>query len=632
MDAARLIPLAPAAGALFLILFGRRLGRPAVHGIACGSVAVSFALSVAAGLGLRALPGADPYPVRLLFSWIRAGAFRADAAIRFDPLAAVMVLVVTGVGLLIHIYATGYMAHDRSYARFFAVLNLFTFAMLVLVLASNLVLMFVGWEGVGLCSYLLIGFWFEKPAAAAAGQKAFLVNRVGDAGFILGILVLFFAVGSVDFAAVNGAASSGALGRAMATLAALLLFAGASGKSAQFPLYVWLPDAMEGPTPVSALIHAATMVTAGVYLVARLAPLFASSAAASAVVASIGAFTAVFAATIALVQTDIKRVLAYSTISQLGYMFLGCGVGAYGAGIFHLVTHAFFKSLLFLAAGSVIHALSGEQDMRRMGGLRRRLPRTYPAFLIGSLAIAGVPFLSGFFSKDAILSAAHAGGHRILWAAGLLGAVLTAFYMFRLVVLVFFGPERLTPAAKSGLRESSPVMTWPLLVLAGLATVGGWIGLPAFLGEKADLLGRFLAPSLPHAAAPHGSLASEAVLILAAVGAAGLGLALVWLFYVLKPGWPAALASRLPWLHGILLRGYGIDGLYDAVLVRPLLRASEMIYRRFDLAVVDGAVNGTGAAAGWAGRAAAALQTGLIADYALGFLIGAAVFAGLILL
>jgi len=632
VDVSWLIPLAPGAGAVLLIVFGRLLPRRVVHGLACGSVAVSFLLSVASAAGLRAGPGGDPYPVRVLFSWIRAGEFRADVAFRFDPLAAVMTLVVTGIGLLIHVYSTGYMAHDKGYARYFAALNLFTFSMLILVLASNLVLMFVGWEGVGLCSYLLIGFWFEKPAAAAAGQKAFLVNRIGDAGFILGVLVLLFAVGTADLSAMGQAVAGGALSRGTATLAALLLFAGAAGKSAQFPLYVWLPDAMEGPTPVSALIHAATMVTAGVYLLARTSALFAFSGSAAQVVAVVGAFTAVFAATIALVQNDIKRVLAYSTVSQLGYMFLGCGVGASAAGIFHLVTHAFFKSLLFLAAGSVMHALSGELDMRRMGGLRRYLPRTYPAFLIGALAIAGVPFLSGFFSKDAILAAAYAGGHRVLWAAGLLGAVLTAFYMFRLVFLVFHGRERLTPEARAHLRESPPSMTWPLLILSGLAAAAGWIGLPSFLGPRADLLGRFLAPVVPPAHAAHGGPAAEVPLILAAVAAAGLGIGLAWLMYSLRPGLPGILAARLPWLHKVLLRKYGVDELYDAVLVRPLIGSAEFIHRRFDLAVIDGAVNGAGAAAGLAGRWAAALQSGRITDYALGFLLGAIVFLGLIIL
>jgi NADH-quinone oxidoreductase subunit L len=389
---------------------------------------------------------------------------------------------------------------------------------------------------------------------------------------------------------------------------------------------------MEGPTPVSALIHAATMVTAGVYLVARMNALFAFSGTAAEVVAVVGAFTAVFAATIALVQNDIKRVLAYSTISQLGLMFLGCGVGAYAAGVFHLVTHAFFKSLLFLAAGSVMHALSGELDMRRMGGLRRYLPRTYPAFLVGALAISGVPLLSGFFSKDAILSAAYAGGHRLLWAAGLFGAVLTAFYMFRLVFLTFHGPERLTPEAKAHLHESPSSMTVPLAVLAGLAALGGWIGLPAVLGQKADFLRRFLAPVIPPAHAAHMNALTEWSLILASTAAAALGIVLAWLFYRRSPAIPAKLAAWFPGVHKLLLNKYFVDEIYGAVFVRPLVRGSEIVYRRFDLAVIDGVVEGTGSAAEKIGRWAAALQTGRIKDYALGFLLGAAAFLGLVLL
>ena len=396
-----------------------------------------------------------------------------------------MTLVVTGVGLLIHIYSVGYMSHDRSYARFFAYLNLFTFAMLVLVLGANLAVMFIGWEGVGLCSYLLIGFWFTKDSAADAGKKAFITNRVGDFGFLLGTGLLLFALGTIDIAGITAAVEGGMLAKGTATAAALLLFLGATGKSAQIPLYTWLPDAMEGPTPVSALIHAATMVTAGVYMVARLHALFSLSGTAMTVVALTGAFTAVYAATMGFVQTDIKRVLAYSTISQIGYMFIGLGVGAYAAGIFHLMTHAFFKSLLFLAAGSVIHALSGEQDMRRMGGLRKRIPRTYLVFLVGALAISGLPGLSGFFSKDEILASAFASGNYLVWGLGLAGAAMTAFYMFRLIFLTFFGEERFSGETARHLHESPPVMLVPLQILALLAIVGGYVGLPHVLGGGA---------------------------------------------------------------------------------------------------------------------------------------------------
>jgi NADH-quinone oxidoreductase subunit L len=625
-----LIPFAPAAGAVILILLGRFLSKKVVSIIACSSVAVSFLLALVSFGRLAAAPGESAPLVKNFFTWINVGSFRAEASFRFDPLAAVMVLIITGVGLLIHIYSTGYMACEKSTARYFAALNLFAFAMLVLVLASNLVLMFVGWEGVGLCSYLLIGYWFEKPTAAAAGKKAFLVNRTGDAGFILGVLVLLVAVGSGEFSSIDGAVAGGALARGTATWAALLLFVGAAGKSAQIPLYVWLPDAMEGPTPVSALIHAATMVTAGVYMVARLGTLYEFSGTGAQVVGLIGAATAVFAATMALVQNDIKRVLAYSTISQLGYMFLGCGVGAYAAGVFHLTTHAFFKSLLFLSAGSVMHALSGESDMRRMGGLRKYLPRTYPAFLIGAIAIAGVPFLSGFFSKDAILNAAYTSGHRTLWALGLGSAVLTAFYMFRLVFLTFHGPERMSTQVKTHLHESPASMTVPLLILAGLAVVGGYIWLPAVLGEKADLFKRWLEPVLPAGPAPHIAASTGWILILLSTAAAAIGIGLAFLFYRLRPSIPVRLAGWFPRFHTLLLRKYYVDEIYDAVLVRPLLKGSDFVYRNFDLRVIDGALDGAAAAAGSAGRLVNALQSGLIKDYALAVLLGAAVFLGLL--
>jgi NADH-quinone oxidoreductase subunit L len=625
-----LIPFPPALGALFLILCGRVLSRKAVSTVAVSSVAVSFLLALASFAGLAAAPPASGYLLKSLFRWIGAGGFSADFSFRFDALSAVMVLVVTGVGLLIHIYSTGYMAHDKSFARYFAALNLFTFAMLILVLASNLILMFVGWEGVGLCSYLLIGFWFERPSAARAGKKAFLVNRIGDAGFLIGVLFLLFAVGSGEFAAVDQAVAGGGLTRGTATLIALLFFVGAAGKSAQIPLYVWLPDAMEGPTPVSALIHAATMVTAGVYMVARLNALFTFSGTAATVVAVVGAATAVFAATMALVQNDIKRVLAYSTISQLGYMFLGCGVGAYSAGVFHLATHAFFKSLLFLAAGSVIHALSGEQDMRKMGGLKKHLPRTYPAFLAGALAIAGVPFLSGFFSKDAILTAAYAGGHRFLWALGLLGAVMTAFYMFRLIFMTFHGPERETGGDHAHIHESPRSMTTPLLILAGLAVVAGYVGLPAVFGEHADLFGRFLEPVIPALGGGHGQT-PELLLLLISTAAAALGIGLAWLFYLRRKTIPARLAAAVPWLHKLLLHKYYVDEIYDAIIVNPLVKGSGLLYRGFDLKIVDGALNGTAAATRAAGRLTGAFQTGLIKDYALAFLAGVAAFLALLL-
>ena len=624
-----LIPFFPALGALVLLLLGPRLARKWVALKACFTVFLSLVASAVAFIALLGSPEQSPRLAKTLFSWISSGSFSVGLTLSFDPLTAVLCLAVTGVGFLIHVYSAGYMAGDRDYARYFGLLNLFTFFMLLLVMASNIVLMFVGWEGVGLCSYLLIGFWFERPAAARAGMKAFIVTRVGDAAFVLGMLLLVGAAGGPEFARINAAAAGGRLAPGLATLAALLLFAGAAGKSAQLPLHVWLPDAMEGPTPVSALIHAATMVTAGVYMVARLNGLYSASFVAGPLVASVGAVTAVLAASLALVQTDIKKVLAYSTISQLGYMFIGCGVGAYGAAIFHLVTHAFFKGLLFLAAGSVIHALSGEQDIRKMGGLRRRLPRTFPAFFVAALAISGIPFLSGFFSKDAILTSAYSGGHVAVWLLGLLTAVMTAFYMFRLVFLTFFGEERTDAEVRRHIHESPPVMTVPMAVLAVLSALGGLIGLPAVFGERADLLGRFLSPVLGAAKAPPAAVEWNLILVSTAATAGGLFLA--YLFYLRYPGTPARLAARWPFLYRTLVGKYYVDEFYNAAFVRPLVRGSEFVYGSFDLAVIDGALNGTAAAAQAAGRGVSRLQTGRIKDYALAFLLGAVLFLGFIL-
>jgi NADH-quinone oxidoreductase subunit L len=623
-----LIPLFPALSSAVLVLFGSKTPRRWISLQACLAVAASFILSLSALVRLIGLPGGGAL-TRTLLPWIVSGTFSAPIAFSFDRLAAVMCLVVTGVGLLIHVYSIGYMAGDRSYARYFALLNLFTFFMLVLVLASNIVLMFVGWEGVGLCSYLLIGFWFERPAAADAGMKAFVVNRVGDAAFILGIFFAVAALGTTAFADLNRAAGSGAAGPGVVSLIAVLLFIGATGKSAQIPLYVWLPDAMQGPTPVSALIHAATMVTAGVYMVARLNGFYAASPLASSVVAWVGAVTAVFAATIALVENDIKKILAYSTISQIGYMFIGCGVGAYAAGIFHLTTHAFFKSLLFLGAGSVIHALAGEQDIRKMGGLRKKLPRTFPAFMAGALAISGVPFLSGFFSKDAVLTGAFGSGRFAVWGLGLAAAVLTAFYMFRLVFLVFYGRAR--EAGSGDPHESPRVMTTPLLVLAGLSVIAGYVGLPAILGDRGDVFGLFLAPVL-RPIATHVAASTEWSLIAASVAAALGGLGTAYIFYIRDPQLPGALAGRLPRLYTLLAGKYFVDRVYDAAVVRPAVRGAEFVYTRFDLPVVDGALNGSASAAGLVGRGLGRLQSGLIKDYALAFLLGSILFLGFLLL
>ena len=625
-----LVPLIPGLSAIILILLGPRLPRKWVAWQACSSVMLSFLLAAAAFSHLARAAESPSALSKTLLPWIASGAFSSTIAFTLDNLSAVMALVVTGVGLLIHVYSAGYMAEDRSFSRYFAHLNLFTFFMLVLVMASDIVLMFVGWEGVGLCSYLLIGFWFERPAAAKAGMKAFVVNRIGDAAFIIGLLFLVLNVGSSSFAAINEAAGNGLLQPGPVTLAAILLFIGATGKSAQIPLYVWLPDAMEGPTPVSALIHAATMVTAGVYMLCRLSGLYAASAAASSLVAWIGGATALFAATMALVQNDIKRVLAYSTISQIGYMFIGCGVGAYAAGMFHLMTHAFFKSLLFLAAGSVIHALAGEQDLRRMGGLKKHLPVTFPVFLIGALAISGVPFLSGFFSKDAILASAFAGGHYVLYGLGLLSAVLTAFYMFRLVYMTFYGEG---PASQPGhhIHESSKVMTIPLVILAAFSVLAGYVGLPVLFGERADLLGRFLAGSVK-SAGRHPAASTEGLLAVLATAAALSGIYLAFVFYRKTPALPGRLASRFPGVYRLLAGRYHIDEAYDAAVVRPLVKGAEAIYEHFDLKVIDGALNGFAAAAGSAGKGLNVLQSGLVRDYVLAFLIGAVVFLGFLLL
>jgi len=593
-----LIPLFPLIGVLLNGLAGiRYFSNRTVHSIAVGSAAMSFLTSA---WSFFVLAGSDQASFSFtLCTWMPevvvnlAGggrpALAIELALSFDALAAMMTLVVTGVGLLIHIYSIGYMAHDKSYARFFAYLNLFTFAMLVLVLGANLAVMFIGWEGVGLCSYLLIGFWFDKDSAADAGKKAFITNRVGDFGFILGTGLLLYFLGTVDMATISGAVEGGLLDRDVATAAALLLFLGATGKSAQIPLYTWLPDAMEGPTPVSALIHAATMVTAGVYMVARMHVLFTFSGTALAVVAFTGAFTAVYAATMGFVQNDIKRVLAYSTISQIGYMFIGLGAGAYAAGVFHLMTHAFFKSLLFLAAGSVIHALSGEQDMRRMGGLRTRIPATYRVFLVGALAIAGIPGLSGFFSKDEILAAAFASGNYTVWALGLAGAGMTAFYMFRLVFMTFHGKERLDGETAHHVHESPGVMLTPLRILAFFSVTAGFAGLPAVLGGG-NWFARFLEPAtgihemhLPHA--------TELALMAASVGVALSGIGLAWFIYVKREGAPAAaIARRMRLLYALVCGKYFVDEFYNGVVVAGTMRLGTLL-GRFDLGIIDGIVN-----------------------------------------
>jgi NADH-quinone oxidoreductase subunit L len=616
-----LIPAFPLAGFLLAVCAGR--ARRLIAIAAPAVVGASFIVACAAVIRLVGAP-AGARLVDPVYTWIAAGPFAADVAFRIDALAAVMVLVVTGVGFLIHVYSAGYMADDESLPRFFAYLNLFTFAMLLLVLADNLVLLFVGWEGVGLCSYLLIGFWYEKDENAAAGKKAFIVNRVGDVGFVLGLLMLAWTIAEpgrmrLDFAMIEAHAAT--MDPGTATTIALLLLVGAAGKSAQLPLYVWLPDAMAGPTPVSALIHAATMVTAGIYMIARLHAVFLAGPVALEVVAVLGAATALFAATIALVQNDIKKVLAYSTVSQLGFMVLGLGVGAFATAIFHLMTHAFFKALLFLGAGSVIHGMSGEQDIRRMGGLRRKMPVTWWTFLVGTLAIAGAPGLAGFFSKDEILLHAWTSGHPALWVVGALTAALTAFYMFRLLLLTFAGELRAAPEIAHHVHESPPVMTVPLVVLAVLSVVGGWVGLPDHW-LWGNVFGRFLAPVLGH---PHGepAAATEITLMLVATLLAAAGAAVAYVFYVRVPGLPAILAWRLRGVYELLAGKYWIDELYDTVVVRPYVRASEALWHVVDQLLIDGAVNGTATAVLVNGQLWRHVQSGNVQHYALVFLGGA---------
>ncbi len=594
-----LIPLFPLIGVFLNGLFGHRyFSRRMVHVTAISAVGLSFLASVVSFIQL--LRSAESFLTHTLYTWFPGSLVRLfggegaslsiDLAFRFDSLAAVMTLVVTGVGFLIHVYSIGYMAHEEGGARYFTFLNLFTFAMLLLVLGANLAVMFIGWEGVGLCSYLLIGFWFTKDSAANAGKKAFITNRIGDFGFLLGMGLLIATLGTLDIAGIAEAVEGGLLGQETATAIALLLFLGATGKSAQIPLYTWLPDAMEGPTPVSALIHAATMVTAGVYMVARMHTLFEFSGTALVIVALVGAFTAVYAASMGLVQHDIKRVLAYSTISQIGYMFIGLGVGAFSAGIFHLMTHAFFKSLLFLSAGSVIHALSGEQDLRRMGGLKAHIPKTHRVFLIGALAIAGVPGLSGFFSKDEILAAAFASGNILVWILGLLGAAMTAFYMFRLIFLAFHGEEKMSPETKHHIHESPPVMILPLQVLAALSIIGGFIGLPHVLGGH-NWFGKFLATSTGEHVL-HLAAGTEIGLMVLSAGMAALGIAAAYIVYVRKRGRPARrLAERFPFFYRIVYRKFYVDEAYNGLFVGGAMGAGRA-FTRFDLGIIDGIVNG----------------------------------------
>ena len=601
-----LVPLLPVLGAMIQLFVGKRLTNNQVSMVSVGLPGLSFLWAVGCFFGLLGQP--SHFFEKVLYTWLPAGPFRltdgtlgnlsVDVGFHLGPLSAVMMLVVTGVGFLIHVYSMGYMAHEDGYYRFFGYLNLFMFSMLTLVLANNYLMMFIGWEGVGLCSYLLIGFYFVRKSASDAGMKAFIVNRIGDAGFLLGVMLLAVTFGTLNFSKVTEAARSGRfeVGDGVMVAICLLLFVGATGKSAQIPLYVWLPDAMEGPTPVSALIHAATMVTAGVYMVARSNALYVLAPSALLVVAVIGALTALWAASIGLVQNDIKRVLAYSTISQLGYMFLACGVGAFTAGIFHLTTHAFFKALLFLGSGSVIHAMSGEQDMRKMGGLKDKIPTTYWTIGLATLAIAGIPPLAGFVSKDEILWYSFAGpwSNKALWVIGVLTAGLTAFYMFRLLFMTFWGERRYSDEVEHHLHESPASMLTPLRVLAVLSVIGGFMGWPAVLGGV-NRFERFLAPVFENPKVPelhHYAHSVEYGLMAFSVGVAALGIYLAYRFYVKNPELPERLADSLRTAHTVLLNKYYVDELYDALFVNRTKNLGNG-FSAFDRTVVDGGVNGS---------------------------------------
>jgi NADH-quinone oxidoreductase subunit L len=672
-----LIPLLPFVGFLINASVGRRLSKSASGYLATGAMAMSFGVAAKSVWNLvHAEPVGGVRAIEeVLYNWIGSGALQIPLAFRLDPLSSVMILVITGIGTLIHLYSTAYM-HDESdgeYARYFSYLNLFAAFMLVLVLGSSFPVMFIGWEGVGLCSYLLIGFWFTKQTAAEAGKKAFIVNRIGDFGFILGMLALFWAFGTLDFqelaakVAALPADPASLAGATVLTGATLLLFLGATGKSAQLPLYVWLPDAMEGPTPVSALIHAATMVTAGVYMIGRNAVLFSHAPFTLEVIAIIGVVTALFAGTIGLVQNDIKRVLAYSTVSQLGYMFLAMGVGAFAGGIFHLYTHAFFKALLFLGSGAVIHALAGEQDLRNMGGLRKHLPITFYTFLIGTIAIAGLPPLAGFFSKDEILWKTFSHGNTVLWFVAVVAAFLTATYMFRLLYMAFFGDRRNGAGGASGshgahgahgdhdghagthghghgLHDAPGPMAIALIVLAIGSVLAGFVGIPHALGGH-NQIEAFLEPSFQavgaaHAVAPaaaegaaaaeaHGNTSTElALMALSTLVALG-GIGLATMIWLRRPQVADAMAARFAGVHRLLLGKYFVDELYNAVIVQPIKRLSTgALWRGVDAGVIDGTVNGVGLVVrGWS-AVLRRVQTGSVRAYAMSFFLGVVAIVG----
>ncbi len=641
-----IIPLLPLAGAAINGLLGKRFSKALVNTIALGSTALAFAYALWVAALFFSLPPNQIPHVERYFTWLSSGSFSAEYGIYLDQLSLVMLLIVTGVGFVIHIFSVGYMAHEGGYYRYFAYLNIFMFFMLTLVLANNYLLMFVGWEGVGLASYLLIGFWFRKQSAANAGKKAFITNRVGDFGFLIALFLLIKHFGTLQYTTLWKLVSQypvESAGAGLLTAIGLLMLVGATGKSAQIPLYVWLPDAMEGPTPVSALIHAATMVTAGVYMVARSNPIFNRAPDARMAVAIIGTLTAIFAASIGIVQTDIKKVLAYSTISQLGYMFMGCGVAAYGAGIFHLMTHAFFKGCLFLCAGAIIHGLGGEQDMRYMGGLRKYMPWTFLCMTSATIAIAGLPPWAAFFSKDEILSSTFSSGHHILWLVGIIAAGMTSFYMFRLWFLTFFGEYRGPNPATAGHghdadtkhagapHESPWVMVVPLIILAILSLVGGWVGIPKALGGS-NHFDHFLEPvftAYAPAALAEGAVAGEGAahkvedpgteffLMGGSFGVALIGLLGAWYLYYKRTDLPDRLAEKAGGLYRLVLDKYRIDELYGAVIIQPLIALSTNVFwKGIDRGLIDGAVDGGAAGAKETSDALRHMQSGNIRSYA----------------
>ncbi len=616
-----LVPLLPLIGFAILGLFGKKLSKALISFIGCGSVFGTFVIAV--GIFITLIGQTEKSVTIDLFNWISAGKLSIPFSFLIDPLSSLFLLIITGVGFLIHVYSVGYMGNDDGYARFFSYMNLFVFFMLLLVLGSNYVIMYVGWEGVGLCSYLLIGFWFKNTAFNNAAKKAFIMNRIGDLGFLLGIILIFVTFGSLGYHDVFMIAKNFSSGNPVLTAITLLLFVGAIGKSAQLPLYTWLPDAMAGPTPVSALIHAATMVTAGIYMIARSNILYTLSPISLEVVAIVGVCTALFAATIGLAQNDIKKVLAYSTVSQLGYMFLALGVGAYTGAVFHVMTHAFFKALLFLGAGSVIHAMSGGQDIRQMGGLKKALPITSLTFLLGTLAIVGFPGFSGFFSKDEILASAYE-HNKLLWFFGVLTAAMTTFYMFRLYFLTFTGDFRGTKHQSDHLHESPKSMTIPLMVLAVLSVIGGFVGIPKALGGT-HFLEEFLKPVFMDSSfriIPNLSHETEYLLMGVAIAVMALALWYAHKVYVKNKILPADEGEQLQPIHQLVYKKYFVDELYDNAITQPLNFISNGLHKVIDNQLVDGIVNSIGTAVNWTSSKIRLAQTGNIGFYVFVMVIG----------